>query len=88
MDKNKETETKLIDDLTVHDLQGKEVLLCHLFYCHTLVKDVFQFVLFSIDFFYIYVYCRKFNAELNKLIKTKGHRACFFGKKYFEHNHH
>ena len=41
MDKNKETETKLIDDLTVHDLQGKEVLLCHLFYCHTLEKDVF-----------------------------------------------
>jgi len=27
---------------------------------------------FLIDFFYIYVYCRKFNAEFNKLIKTVG----------------
>jgi len=34
--------------------------------------------LFSIDFFYIYIYCRKFNAEFNKLIKTVGHRARFF----------
>ena len=87
MDKIKETETKLIDDLTVHDLQGKEVLLCHLFYCHTQVKDILCRFLFSIDFFYIYGYCRKFNTEFNKLIKTVGHRACFFGKNDFEHNH-
>jgi len=82
MDKIKETETKLIDDLTVHDLQGKEVLLCHLFYCHTQVKDILCRFLFSIDFFYIYGYCRKFNTEFNKLIKTIGHGA-FFCKKIF-----
>ena len=35
--------------------------------------------LFSIDCFYIYMYCRKFNAEFNKLIKTVGH--CCFPKK-------
>ena len=28
---------------------------------------------------YMYIYCRKFNAEFNKLIKT-GYRACFFEK--------
>jgi len=37
-------------------------------------KDIFGRFLFSIDFFYIYIYCRKFNAEFNKLIKTVGHR--------------
>jgi len=31
-------------------------------------------------FFYIYIYCRKINAEFNKLIKTVGHRARFFSK--------
>jgi len=36
--------------------------------------------LFSIDFFYIYIYCRKFNAEFNNLIKTVGHRDRFFQK--------
>ena len=34
--------------------------------------------LFSIDFLYIYIRCRKFNAEFNKLIKTTGHSAHFF----------
>jgi len=33
--------------------------------------------LFSIDFFYIYIYSRKFNAEFNELIQTVGHRARF-----------
>jgi len=35
------------------------------------------FFLFSTDFFYIYIYYRKFNAEFNKLIKTEGHLARF-----------
>ena len=43
--------------------------------------------LFSIDFFYIYIYCRKFNAEFNKLIKTVGHRDRFFPKNDGEHTH-
>jgi len=39
-------------------------------YMYVLFKDVFgSLFLFSIDFFYIYIYCRKFNAEFNKLIK-------------------
>jgi len=33
-------------------------------------------------FFYIYIYCRKINAEFNKLIKTVGHRARFFFGKW------
>jgi len=33
-----------------------------------------------IDFFNVYIYCRKFNAEFNKLIQTVGHRARFFSK--------
>ena len=38
---------------------------------------------FSIDFFYIYIYCRKFNAAFNKLIKTVVHCArVFFFKKW------
>jgi len=45
------------------------------------VKDVFGSFLFLIDFFYIYLYCRKFNAEFNKLIKTVGHRVRFFFRK-------
>ena len=43
--------------------------------------------LFSIDFFYIYIYCRKFNAEFNNLIKTVGHRDRFFQKNDVEHTH-
>jgi len=31
------------------------------------LKDVFGLFVFSIDLFYIYIYCRKFNAEFNKL---------------------
>jgi len=38
------------------------------------IKDIFGSFLFSI-LFYIYIYCRKFNAEFNKLIKKVGHRA-------------
>ena len=36
-------------------------------------------ILFS-HFFYIYLYCRKCNAEFNKLIKAVAHRANFFSK--------
>ena len=33
-------------------------------------------------FFYIHIYCRKFDAELNKLIKTEGqHARVFFFEK-------
>ena len=39
------------------------------------VKDVFGCSCFSIDLFYIYIYCRKFNADFNKVLKTVGHRA-------------
>jgi len=49
------------------------------------VKDVFDRFLCSIDFFYIYIYCRKFNAEFNKFIKTVGHCASFFSKNDVEH---
>ena len=42
------------------------------------LKTFWVFFLFSIDcFFYIYIYCRKFDAEFNKLIKALGHRARF-----------
>jgi len=34
------------------------------------LKDVFNIFLFPAIFFYIYKYCRKLNAEFNKLIKT------------------
>ena len=34
-----------------------------------------------IDFFYIYIYCRKCNAEFNKLIKCYVTMLVFFGKK-------
>jgi len=44
------------------------------------IKDVFGSFLFSIDFVCIYIYCRKFNAEFNKLIKTVGQRARFYEK--------
>ena len=36
------------------------------------------FYIFDIFYFYIYIYCRKGNAEFNKLIQTVGHRARFF----------
>ena len=39
----------------------------------------------TFSIYFIYVYCRKFNAELNKLIKTVGHRACFFEKWCWTH---
>jgi len=41
--------------------------------------------LFSIDFFYIYKYYRKFNAEFNTLIQTVGHYARFFEKWCWTH---
>ena len=44
-------------------------------------KDVFSIFLFSIEFLFIYIRCRKFNAEFNYLITTTGHRARFFPKK-------
>ena len=40
--------------------------------------------LFSIDF-YIYIYCREFNAEFNKLMKTVGHPARFPEKSCWAH---
>jgi len=39
-----------------------------------------SYSLLSIDFFYIYIYYRKFNAEFSKLIKAVGHHAHFFRK--------
>jgi len=33
-----------------------------------------------IEFFYIYIYGKKFNADFIKLIKTVGHHARFFWK--------
>ena len=44
------------------------------------IKTFSAVFLFSIYFFYIYINCRKFNAEFNKLIKTVGHLASFFSK--------
>ena len=41
--------------------------------------------LFSIFFFYIYIYWRKFNAEFNKFIKTVGHYTRFFQKWCWTH---
>ena len=49
------------------------------------LEDVFASCFFSIDFFYMYIHNRKFNAEFNKLIKTVGHRACFFKKWSWTH---
>ena len=50
------------------------------------LKTFWVFFLFSIDcFFYIYIYCRKFDAEFNKLIKALGHRARFFEKWCWTH---
>ena len=48
-------------------------------------KDVFGSFLFSIEFFYIYIYCRKFNAEFNKLIKSVGQCASCFEKWCWTH---
>jgi len=43
-----------------------------------LLKDVFgSFLFFRYFYFFIYIYCKKFNAEFNKLIKTVGHHALF-----------
>jgi len=41
--------------------------------------------LFSIDLFYVYIYCRKCNAEFNKL-QTVGHRVVF-SKNDVKHTH-
>ena len=39
-------------------------------------KGVFgRFFYFRKIVFYIYIYCRRYNSESNKLIKTVGHRA-------------
>jgi len=35
-------------------------------------------------FVYIYIYCKTFNAEFNKLIKTVGHLARFIEKNEVE----
>jgi len=43
------------------------------------------FILFSIEFFYIYIDCRKSNAEFNQLIKTVVHRARIFEKWCWTH---
>jgi len=43
-----------------------------------MIKDIFGSCLCLIDLFYIYIYCRKFSAEFNKLTKTVGHHAHFF----------
>ena len=44
-------------------------------------KDVFRsFIYIRYMFFYIYIRCREFNAEFNKLIKLICHRARFFVK--------
>ena len=43
----------------------------------SLLKTFSAVFLFSIDFFYIYIRCRIFNAEFNKLIKTMGHCSFF-----------
>ena len=52
--------------------------LCHL----QQISKTCSIVLFIFDrFFYIYIYCRKCNAEFNKLIKTVGRSACFFPRK-------
>ena len=38
-------------------------------------------VFFNFDrFFFIYIYCRKWNAEFNKLTQTVAHRANYFSK--------
>jgi len=44
------------------------------------LKTFSFFVFFRYFFIYIYIHCRIFNAEFNKLIKTIGHRARFFEK--------
>ena len=44
------------------------------------LKTIFIYYIFH-RFFYIYIYCRKCNAEFNKLIKTVGHRAVDFFRK-------
>ena len=37
------------------------------------LKTISIVFFFWIDFVYIYIYCRNFNADFNKLIKTVGH---------------
>jgi len=58
------------------------VFLCTLINtaCRSIFLASVTCFLFSIDFLLIYVYCRKFNAEFDKLIKTVGHHARFFEK--------
>ena len=69
-----------IDDvIRIHIFKRISVQLCSL-------KTIAIAYLYSIDFCYVYIYCRKFNAEFNKLIKTEGHRACFL-KNDVEHTH-
>ena len=53
-------------------------------FCNTKIvfKDVFGICFkLLIDFFYIYTFYKKVNAEFNKLIKTVGHRALVFEKR-------
>jgi len=56
--------------------------------CYSYKLKTFSAVFFLIDFFYIYICYRKFNAKFNKLIKTVGHLLLgFFSKKDVEHTH-
>ena len=49
------------------------------FYFNTAKDDFYSFFIFA-RFFYIYIYCRKCNAEFNKLIQTVGHCVRYFEK--------
>ena len=46
-----------------------------------LLKAFSAVLLFSKDVFYIYIYCRTFNTEFNKLIKIVGHLLVFIEKR-------
>jgi len=52
-----------------------------------MIQVIFGSFLLFIDIFYIYIYCRKCNAEFKKLIKMVGHHAHFFSKNDVEHTH-
>ena len=54
-----------------------------------LFKEVLYsfFVLFFVRLFHIYIHCREFNPEFNKLIKTICHPPPFWGENDIEHTH-
>ena len=71
-----------IDDvIRMHIFKRISVQLCSL-------KTIAIVYLYSIDFCYVYIYCRKFNAEFNKLINN-GRSPCsfFFSNNDVEHSH-